>query len=287
MPEASADRTTTPHIVDAHVHLWPALAGADKPIVAGISLPDFDGTPETLLNEMDKAQVAAAVVVQTPWFALDDTFLHDCVRRFPERLVAIACELDAASDEACLRLRTAVGYGMRGVRTHIVGKAQIAAFKGGGMDAFIAEAQALSVPVCLLYRNQDVHALVAECAARFPRAIFVVDHLGHADPRDEAATAMFLELHRLDNVFVKVSLHHRLSASDFPWKDLWDFQRALVRLFGAGRLMWGSNFPMYHPLPDYRQRLEAVTGLDFLSAADKREILGGTATKLWFEEKDP
>ena len=56
---------------------------------------------------------------------------------------------------------------------------------------------------------------------------------------------------------------------------------ALVANFGAGRLMWGSDFCQTHDRP-YSALVElARESFAGLSASDREQCLAGTATRLW------
>ena len=52
--------------------------------------------------------------------------------------------------------------------------------------------------------------------------------------------------------------------------------------------MWGSNWPMQLPSPDYGERLRAVSEhLPGLSAGDRAWVLGDTARSLWAPAPGP
>jgi predicted TIM-barrel fold metal-dependent hydrolase len=114
--------------------------------------------------------------------------------------------------------------------------------------------------------------------AAVPGATFVVDHCGFADlstPTGEAA-APLLALADAPNVVLKVSTIN-LRATGDP-SALWS---TLVAAFGAHRLLWGSDHPHtdgpgYGPLVDL-----ARTSTASLSEDDRRQVLGGTARRIW------
>jgi len=77
----------------------------------------------------------------------------------------------------------------------------------------------------------------------------------------------------------------------FPisWGGVWDYPypeaQALIRemrdLFGAGKLLWGSDMPNVERFCTYRQCVDYVRKYcPFLSAAEKDQILGGNAAEL-------
>lgn len=91
-----------------------------------------------------------------------------------------------------------------------------------------------------------------------------------------------LAVYRRDNLQLEVM---------FPitWGGVWDYPypeaQALIRgmrdLFGAGKLLWGSDMPNVERFCTYRQCVDYVRKhCGFLSAAEKDRILGGNAAEL-------
>ncbi|MDA8219375.1 MAG: amidohydrolase family protein [Dehalococcoidales bacterium] len=280
-------------IFDSHVHLvsedrakYPMVPGQERP--AG-----FHGKAEWLIELMNDAGVDAALAVQTPWYGEDNRYLVESMRRFPGRFAAIGYLEDPFAPDAPDRLeRQYHEDGFRGVRFHLVdtdrGSAVIASVNegllAGKADPLIRKARALGVPIQFLNRI-PTHPTVLAVADRFPNVTVVVDHLGHpyvAESPDFPSSANFFALAERPNVYVKVSNHVMHSRAAYPWRDLHDYQRRAIDLFGPRRLMWGSNWPMDMPSPTYKERLEAVRNeMPFLSAEEKEWILGKTALSIW------
>ena len=101
-------------IIDAHTHLWlrqeAVVNGKEiRPLPNGRSmfmgeevqmLPPFmiDGvnSAEVFLSNMDYAQVSAAVVTQEFIDGLQNDYLEDVARRFPERFSSSECASSAS-----------------------------------------------------------------------------------------------------------------------------------------------------------------------------------------------
>jgi predicted TIM-barrel fold metal-dependent hydrolase len=99
-------------------------------------------------------------------------------------------------------------------------------------------------------------------------------------PEPFASFAQLLALAELPNVAVKCSGAAALSAEPYPFADLWPHLHALLEAFGLGRVMWGSDATRVASLHTYREALNQITETTELTAAEKRELLGGTARKL-------
>jgi predicted TIM-barrel fold metal-dependent hydrolase len=270
-------------IFDAHVHVWPADRTRYPPLdLPGSPLPPFDGSVERLLALMDGESVERALLVQTPWYGEDNRYLIESMRAYPDRFIGMGHLPDPCDTAAPDKLSAQTENGMRGVRLHLLQPPAIAAAHEGRLDPLLDRARELAVPVQLLYRDPAIHRLVGALAARHPDLDLVVDHLGHAGPDADAGWEDLLALGRRQGVYLKVSLHYRLSREPFPHLDLHPLQRRVVAAFTPRRLMWGSNFPMHLEDADYARRLAVVSEhLPFLSGDDREWILWRTASSLW------
>jgi L-fuconolactonase len=123
---------------------------------------------------------------------------------------------------------------------------------------------------------------VGRMARAHPAVTIIVDHLGLCGPStDRGQVDDLLALGTLANVCVRVSAFTALSAAGYPFADLVPLIRAVHAAFGADRLLWGTDYPHVLDAGPYRQSLDAVDAMPFLSATDKDALLGGTAARLY------
>jgi len=129
---------------------------------------------------------------------------------------------------------------------------------------------------------------VPTLARACPRLAIVVDHL--AKPPIVSATydAWKADLRAAaehPNVYAKVSgLNTAADWQTWTAADLEEPVGFAVEVFGAGRLMFGSDWPVAILAGDYaRVWSESLSVLDRLGlhGADRSAILGGTATSLY------
>jgi L-fuconolactonase len=89
-------------------------------------------------------------------------------------------------------------------------------------------------------------------------------------------------LARWPNTYLKLSgLHYW--GDDYPFPRAQEHLKAAFEAFGAGRLMWGSDWP--HIMFGYgyvRCAKYVRRELDWLSEAEKVQVMGGTARRLWW-----
>ena len=105
----------------------------------------------------------------------------------------------------------------------------------------------------------------------------LIDHmtLGLSDRAPFAHWQEILALEGVPNVWLKVSYFHELAGEPYPFPSMRPYLKELVGRFGAGRLVWGSNYPNSLRACTYRQARDFVAeACDFLSDDEKRKILG-------------
>ena len=93
-------------------------------------------------------------------------------------------------------------------------------------------------------------------------------------------------LARYDNVYWKLSDVAGRSSRDFPFEDVHPFIQALLHAFGSNRTVWGTGYPAHHRikhnwLPLSEELRLMREGLPFLTDADRENILGRTAARIW------
>src|SRR5687768_4811851 len=86
IPAAAANKSP---VIDTHMHVW-SLDTAKypaKPPEPNYRKPTEDGSVETYLEEMKKDSVDLAVLVQERSSGWNNTYISDCVKRFPKLFV--------------------------------------------------------------------------------------------------------------------------------------------------------------------------------------------------------
>ncbi len=140
----------------------------------------------------------------------------------------------------------------------------------------------------VLYAPQGV-AIAAAAIARFlaahPTARMVVTHLGNPQLRDGSLVENeLLRLAALKGVFVQLSGLSQFC--EYPHTELHDFIREVIRVFGAPRIYWGSNYPVCGDEAAYRRDLHLVTSGAWKLTPEQIEwISGRTAERLWFPNR--
>lgn len=139
------------------------------------------------------------------------------------------------------------------------------------------------------HQSQDL----ANAACAHPGVTFVVDHcgcpVGHGDDEFKDWRQHISVLSSLQNVVVKISgLVHPFMIcrkTRYTWTDaqLQRYVKAVVETFGAGKCVFGSNFPVDRPLTSYLRMLKAVVEAlrACCSEAEVQNILADNARRVY------
>jgi predicted TIM-barrel fold metal-dependent hydrolase len=242
-------------------------------------------TTEELLAEMDAAGIAKAILVSSPIvYGYDNTYTADSTAAHPDRFGS-TCVIDVRLPDAVQQLRRwIVERKMSGLRI----------FTSGGTmpedsDWFAdpvtfpvwETAQELGFPISVAMKPGGYPQL-AQMAKRFPAVRIIMDHL--CNPRIDDGPPFrraddFFAFSSFPNVYIKLTAFNLTTWSAFPGVTQ-PFVQRCVDLWGADRMIWGSNYPeVVGPLArivEWSQR-----ELAFLPELQRAAIFGGTAPALY------
>ena len=257
-------------LVDTHTHVSPYWY---EPV-------------ETLLYQMATNGVDKAVLVQLGvGRTYDNSYLVECIRRFPGRFSAVAI-VDTDKPDATEQLEEWVKQGVEGIRLR-------GTLRSPGQDPLIiwrkaAETRIVVSAVGVLkeFASLEFENVINE----FPNLNFIIEHLGHGgdDTAPYETYRRVLALAKYTNVFMKVPGLGEISKPSVPfhtstYENVPPLIEMAVEAFGARRLMWGSDFPRVSgDLDGYRNALRLpMEHVQFKSQEDKEWIFGRTATTLF------
>ncbi|MEQ9814110.1 MAG: amidohydrolase family protein [Azospirillaceae bacterium] len=287
-------------VVDAHFHLWrrgenpypwladdspaPAL-GDHRPLMRDFTLANHRSEIGRLVDLAGGVHVEAGCAdpaAETAWIER-----VAAAAGFP--LVHVA-RVDMTADDAGPSIRDLAQHDVvRGFRMRLNADPKIAG-RGGIADepdfrrAFAVLAETGRLFELSLYPPQ---AGEGERLARdFPDTALVLNHLGW--PRIAAGHDSFAEwrdyMRRLaacPNVTVKLSM---LFPIDRDWRTdaIRPFVEETLALFGAGRVMWGSNYPVETVMGAAEAQLTALLDcLDVLSDGELQAVFRTTAARVF------
>ncbi len=233
---------------------------------------------------MAASSVDRAVIVQPSCYGGDHTYLTETLRRYPDAFAA-ACLVDPTAPDAAEQLAVRHAEGYRGLRLNPAGASDDAPWLDDPMTAPIWDkaAELGTIISLLILPHQMTRA--AAMIARYPQVPVIIDHLGRpqvALGEPEGVYADTLALAQFPNVYMKISGLPVSSAEAYPYRDVWPYVQLALSHFGPDHCMWATDFPWITEQCGYDVCLRLVTEqFDFLTTAERRALLGGTAARLW------
>lgn len=275
--------------VDAHHHVWD-LSVRDQDWITGPELQplrrDFTVTdlePEARAAGVDRTVLVQTVTVaeETPEFlALADA--HDLIAGVVGWTDLTRPDI---TDELARLRELPGGHHLKGIRHQVQGEPDPNwLLRPDVRRGLTAVADAGLVYDLLVLPHQFPAAV--EVAAALPQLTFVLDHLGKppiASGQLEPWTTSLRSLAALPNTYCKLSgLVTEADWKTWSTEDLHPYADTALDAFGPGRLMFGSDWPVCTLAATYGQVADAAGELtDDLSAAERAEVLEGTATRVY------
>ena len=291
-------------IIDAHSHLWlrqdtswnglpirtlkngrSLFLGEEVQMIPPFII-DGKNTAEIFLSNMDYAQVSAAVVVQEFIDGLQNGYLREVQRQYPDRFLTcgMADYLQDGYYEQVLKL---VAEGFRGIAIpghRLMGRSLVSSEM---MRMFrLMEANHVFLSITLEDGDRQVEEL-EEVIAACPSLKIAIGHLGMANPpqtpcwENESWRRQIL-LARHDNVMIESGgITWLYNAEFYPFPSAIRAIREAASLVGMEKLMWGSDYPRTITAITYRMSYDFIVKSQELSDEEKRLFLGENARRFY------
>lgn len=291
-------------IIDAHSHLWlkqdTSWDGKEiRSLKNGRSIflgeevqmiPPFiiDGrnTAEVFLSNMDYAQVAAAVVVQEFIDGIQNDYLAEVQRQYPDRFLTCGM-VDYLKDGYCEDAVSLMDQGFKGIAIpghRLLGKP----LTSDEMMRMFREMERRNVFLSITLEDGDkqvgeLSEVIGEC----PQLKIAIGHLGMANPpqtpcwENESWRRQML-LARHENVMIESGGITWLYNSEFyPFPSAIRAIKEATELVGMEKLMWGSDYPRTITAITYRMSYDFVVKSQELTSEEKRLFLGENARRFY------
>jgi predicted TIM-barrel fold metal-dependent hydrolase len=296
-------------IIDAHVHTYKSRE-IGRQAMAGAASTDYGGTPDELLALMQRGGIEKAVMVNmTPVFEMVEAALAKlplflaggeraaeeerirseiigrlqrrnewtCAvgREHPQLVPFIGLDPSMGGQELVAEVDRRVAEGARGIKLHPPNQRFFP--DDPRLSPLYEHAQARGLPIVYHSgtfalgpgRNDHGHPRhFAKVATAFPRLTIVMGHMAFGDFDACAALAREHANVFFDCCYVINGTQKAPTLSD-------DEAAAAIRQAGAGRVMFGSDFPWLDPLLD-SQRIQRLA----LSDDEKRAVLHDNAVRI-------
>jgi len=292
------------YIIDAHSHLWlqqdTSWNGREiRSLKNGRSIflgeevqmiPPFiiDGrnTAEIFLSNMDYAQVSAAVVVQEFIDGLQNDYLAEVSRQYPDRFVTcgMADYLQAGFAEQASLLMDQGFKGLAIPGHRLMGQS----LTSDAMMQMFREMERRRVFLSITLEDGDRQVgELAEVISECPQLRIAIGHLGMANPPqtpcwENRSWREQIKLARHENVMIESGgITWLYNAEFYPYPSAVRAIREAADLAGMEKLMWGSDYPRTITAITYRMSYDFILKTAELSADDKRLFLGDNARRFY------
>ncbi len=303
-------------LIDAHMHIFPAVAGYNRngftksagggfvKYAGGETVrllpPSFRETaslPETLIDYMDWQGVDHAVVLQGPLYGEINDYLLEAAKRWPGRFT-VAAMLDPYLTGArqalrhivedqrfkVLKLECSEQFGLSGIHPGLD-------YRDGAFERVweAADKNGLTVVIDTGLPGSDGYKIEAlkQVALKHPGLRMVVAHLGFppAPPEREKYEPEWrrcLELGKVKNIWFDISSLVGLGGEEYPFPLAQEYIRIGYETVGADKLIFGTDFPGILTKCTYEQAILYVRNhCAFLPHSDKAKILSENAVKVY------
>jgi L-fuconolactonase len=270
--------------IDAHQHFWRLARGDYNWLTPALGAIHRDFTPADLAPLLARTDVEATVLVQAAPTKAETAFLIDLAARTP--FVAgvvgwVDFEAPDAADQVAALAHAPKFVGVRPMIQDLADDAwmlrptlapAIEALIGAGL-AFDALIKPRHLPI------------LRQFAARWPALRLVIDHGAKPDIAGGAMDAWTGEMATIacdPRIFCKLSGLVTEAAPGAAPHDLWPYIDVLLDVFGPGRLMWGSDWPVVNLASSYDDWFESASrAVARLGSADQDRIFGRTAADFY------
>ena len=279
-------------IVDAHVHIW--TADTEKyPLAPGFTTQDLwypSFSAEETIEHGRAAGVNRFNLIQMTWYGLDHSYIIDVIANDPEHFVGTGI-IPAVTDVALPSPdRTMVALAEHGVYAfRLRGQSRVTRrwMDFPGYDRMFAAGTEHNLALSFLMGPSDLPEVSRMCT-KYPDTPVILDHFAGVGARNRFVEEEIQALCRMAEhrrVMVKFGGFYARGRAEPPYLDMLPLMRRIVDAFGPERCMWESDAPKQ--VKDGHTFEAAVAIIrdhaDFLSAADKHQILVKTAEDFFFK----
>ena len=231
---------------------------------------------------MDRFGVSRAVLIQHLG-EFDNHYIENVVAADPDRFAGIFMvdkEDPASKDQVIRWARNGV---LRGIR-----------FESSSIDIrpdLWHTAAECELPIVVYNETTFSHHItqIAAFAAGNPQTKIVLTHLGiphRPNTPPQRGDETLFQLAKHPSVFVQISGMHMYCPP--PYEILVPWIQRLAAVFGAERLLYGSNYPVMNKDTLYGEEIDLLrTGKLGIHPVEMKHVLHDTARALWFGGEPP
>lgn len=243
-------------IIDEHNHLgrWGAFC------VPG------GGTIDQMIARMDQVGIAKVCITAHasigPDYVYGNNLVMDALKRYPDRVIGYVTVNPNYPEDMKHELdRCFAVPGFRAIKLHPACHGQ--QVDCAGYNAAFEEAEKRGCPILIHTWGSANVSQVDGLAARYPKAVFIMAHMGGSDPHDMAQAINVVN--RRPNVYGDLALSRPIEGN-VEW---------FVKEMGADRVLFGTDMPFYDP-----SHVVARVALADITDEEKKDIFYRNTARL-------
>jgi predicted TIM-barrel fold metal-dependent hydrolase len=264
-------------IIDAHIHFYESRRPGVGPTSVSDHLPFDEVLQQARAVGIDK------ITQVTPYaVGYDNSYSFVMADRYPDDVVGVIARLDPVAPDIEPALRQMMRHPrMLALRLTLIEPESVGYLVHRTLDPFFTLAGERGLPIELFAPFQV--PMIHETVRRFPAVSWLIGHMGLRNYAGQQNKEPFrqwrtlLALAEEPNAWIKCSYFPEAACDleRYPFQIAREQFRQLHDHVGAGRLIWGSDFPNVRRACTYREALDFVRiGCDFLSASERDAVLG-------------
>ncbi|WP_299843191.1 amidohydrolase family protein [uncultured Paracoccus sp.] len=269
-------------MIDAHQHFWQLGRGDYAWPNADVEPIFRDFGPSDLAPLIEAAGIDQTVLVQATPTVAETEFLLQIAARTPFVAGVVGWVELTAPDAVATIERLQADPALKGLRPMLQGIEDTDWILQAAAEPALRHMAATGLCFDALVQPRHLEA-IARIATRHPDLRIVIDHM--AKPHmggGRAPEAVWLNgmdaLAALPNVWCKLSGMITEIGPDWTMAGLTAHAAHVLDRFGAGRVMWGSDWPVVNLAGDYAGWYQAALDLTAgLSSEDRERVFDGTA----------
>jgi len=276
--------------IDAHQHFWRYSPTRYPWIGDSLVMLRRDFLPGDLAPLLSAAGFDGSIAVQASQSIDDTRFLLSLADSHPF-IVGVVGWVDLLADDVREELAICAAHAkFVGVRHIVHDEPDDRFLLREDFCRGIAQLAEFELTYDILIFPRHLPAAI-EFVSRFPSQRFVLDHLAKPDIRTGEIRNWaqgLRELAQHPNLWAKLSgLVTEASWTGWTVDQIRPYLDVAFECFGADRLMIGSDWPVCTVAADYARTMGVVMEyLDGRSAAERKSVLGDTATRFWRLPRD-
>lgn len=251
---------TTPTVnktmrIDSHQHFWKRELGYYNWLTEDMGAIYKDFSPEDLRPSLKKSGIDKTILIQAAADTAETDYMLSLAQS-TDFIVAVIGWIDMQSTDAPSQLAKLSRHSyFKGIRPMIQDIHDDNWMLKKELEPAFNCLMQLGLCFDALVKPRHLKALLT-LAKRYPKLKIVIDHAAKPDIASNKAEQWAEDIQAfsgLDNVYCKLSGLVTEAGRNPEFNNLIPYMQHLLDTFGAGRLMWGSDWPVLNLATDYQQ----------------------------------